>query len=72
MENRRVRHSALVLQLGQRWVLLASVCAAVLIAVARPSAAGEGKRVSPGSIRVVPDNATVWGAQGSQHFMVLA
>src|SRR5438067_1689073 len=43
-----------------------------IAAAARPGAAGEGKRVSPGSIRVVPDNATVWGAQGSQHFMVLA
>ena len=43
-----------------------------IAAAARPGAAGEGKRVSAVSIRVVPDNATVWGAQGSQHFMVLA
>src|SRR5215467_4107544 len=37
-----------------------------------PTTRADIKPVKPVSIRMVPEKVTVWGAQGTQHFMVLA
>src|ERR1700752_3572394 len=44
----------------------------LMVSAVRPGEAAGPKRATPVSIRVVPEEVTVWGAQGSQHFMVLA
>ena len=42
------------------------------LAVLRPYAADEKRDMtSPVSIRIVPEKVTLWGAQASQHFIVL-
>src|SRR5205814_115777 len=72
-------HRPVVMPGLRRWsVLSAGVC---LITLAASSAGlaqsagptdGAAKAEKPLSIRLLPEDVTVWGAQGTQHFMVLA
>src|SRR5262245_27909178 len=78
MHDGRFRDLNLASDIYRRSVLAAGMLAAglmmpELIALATASAeAAEGKGVSPVSIRMVPEEVRVWGAEGTQHFMVLA